>query len=419
MRIIIANRFFFPDESATSRMMSSLAFGLAERGHSVDVVTSRQRHDGGPGFTACETLGGVRVHRVATPDFGRARLAGRALDYAAYHFGAGWRIRRLLGSGDVVIVGTDPPLFSITASAALAGSQATLVNWMLDLFPEAAMRLGMLRPGSIAARALCGLRDASLRKARLNVAPIGRMAELLAGRGIPPSKMVVMDQWSDGDAIRPVAPSQNPLRREWGLHGRFVVGYSGNFGRVHEFGTILGAAERLRHREDVVFLFVGSGHRRAWIEAEVRRRGLDNVVFKPLQPRERLAESLGAADVHLVSLLPDLEPCSVPSKFYGILAAGRPTLFVGDPDGEIARVISRTGCGAAVRIGEEEELAAHIVELSGSGALWAQMATAARCTFDFEFREAVGIDRWQRLLQALASPESPPRNGLSGVFAET
>jgi len=141
------------------------------------------------------------------------------------------------------------------------------------------------------------------------------------------------------------------------------------------------------------------------------------VLMKPLQPRERLCETLGAADVHLVSLHPELEPCSVPSKFYGILAAGRPTLFVGDPDGEIARIIARTGCGAAVRIGEDAALADGIAGLAASDGRRAEMGAIARRTFDAEFLEARGIEAWQRLLRGLAAPGLPAR-GMAGLAAE-
>lgn len=415
MRVILVNRFAHPDEAATSRMMSSLAFGLAARGTDVHMIASRQRHDGGMSFPAIEIVRGVTFHRVATARFGRKNLAGRAGNYLTFHLSAGLRIRRLARAGDVVIVGTDPPMLSVTAAVALAGTGASLVNWILDLFPEAAIRLGLLPADSLAARLLCGLRDKSLRQARLNVAPIGRMAELLIGRGVPGGNLLVMHQWSDGEAIRPLAPSDNPLREEWGLQGKIVVGYSGNFGRVHEFGTIIDAAERLRHRTDILFMFIGDGQKRAWIEEEVRRRKLGNVQMKPLQPRNKLPQSLGAADIHLVSLIPDLEPCSVPSKFYGILAAGRPTLFVGDPDGEIARIIARTGCGATVAIGRDAELAAEIVRLVDSPQVREAMGRAARQTFDAEFREGVGIAAWQRLLADLATPAGRPSPSLAAT----
>jgi len=142
-----------------------------------------------------------------------------------------------------------------------------------------------------------------------------------------------------------VLPGANALRREWGLDGRFVVGYSGNLGRAHEFATFFGAAERLCGRQDVVFLFIAAGAQREQVDEEVGRRGLGNVLFKPYQPWERLHESLSAADVHLVSLNAALEGLIVPSKFYGIAAAGRPTLFVGNTDGEIARLLREGDCG--------------------------------------------------------------------------
>ena len=420
MRVVLVNRFAYPDEAATSRMMSSLAFGLAARGLAaggaeVHMIASRQSHDGSMSFPETETVRGVTFQRVATARFGRKNLAGRAANYLTFHLSAGLRIRRLARAGDVVIVGTDPPLLSVTAALALAGTGASLVNWMLDLFPEAAIRLGLLPADSLAVRLLCRLRDKSLREARLNVAPIGRMAELLIGRGVPSGNLVVMHQWSDGEAIRPLDPFDNPLREAWGLKDKVVVGYSGNFGRVHEFGTMLDAAERLRHRTDILFMFIGDGQKRVWIEEEVRRRKLGNVQMKPLQPRDKLCQSLGAADVHLVSLIPELEPCSVPSKFYGILAAGRPTLFVGDPDGEIARIIARTGCGATVAIGRDAELVAEIVSLADSPSVREAMGRAARQTFDAEFREGVGIAAWQRLLADLTAPAGRPSPSLAAA----
>lgn len=406
MRVIIANRFFAPDESATSRVTTSLAKGLVARGHEVHAVTSRRHHDRFDPLPARSDEGGVIVHRVPTPGLGRMRLWGRVLDYAAFHAGAAWRVRRLVRADDAVIVCTDPPLLSVTLMAALLGSGAGMVNWLHDLFPEAAQRLGLLGETGLFGRILLRLRDASLRRARRNVAPIARMAELLAARGIPRHALAIIHHWSEGDEIRPVAADENPLRREWGLADKIVVGYSGNFGRVHEFGTILDAAERLRARADIVFLLIGDGPRRAFVAAECRRRALENVVLKPLQPRARLSQSLGAADLHLVSLLPDLEPCSIPSKFYGILAAGRPTLFVGDPDGEVARMIRRFDCGGAVAVGEGARLAELIVDLAGAPMRRQEIGARARQAFEQVFHREIGIDAWDRLLRELARPAS-------------
>jgi len=130
------------------------------------------------------------------------------------------------------------------------------------------------------------------------------------------------------------------------------------------------------------------------------------VVMKPLQPRERLAESLSVADVHLISLLPHLETCSVPSKLYGILAAGRPVLFVGDPEGEVARTIRNAGCGMSVGIGEAEALVGNIRQLADSAPFRQALCARARQAFEAEFCEEAGTGQWYRLLSDICADVS-------------
>src|SRR5215469_5546008 len=238
MEIVFINRFFFPDESATSRIISSLAFALAGTGSAVHVVTGRRFHDGKPIPAAEGEIAGVTVHRIWSSAFGCTRLIGRALEYVTFHSSAYWRIRRLAHSRAVVVACTDPPLLSITAVLAIARSEAVLVNSIRDLFPEVAILLGMLDGRGVVARLLCWLRDLSLRKARQNVVLSQRMADALANRGISPSSLTVIHDWSDGKAIRPIDRACNGLLKDWGLKEKFVVGYSGNFGRVHEFATM-------------------------------------------------------------------------------------------------------------------------------------------------------------------------------------
>ena len=108
--------------------------------------------------------------------------------------------------------------------------------------------------------------------------------------------------------------------------------------------------------EQILFVFVGGGAQRAKLEREILKRKLTNVRLHPYQPRELLAETLGVADVHLVSLNPKLEGLIVPSKFYGIAAAGRPTLFIGAADGEIARLIDEFECGFTINSGRWKRL---------------------------------------------------------------
>ncbi len=409
MKLILVNRYFFPDESATSRMLTSLGRSLANHGWSVHVLASRSLHnDSSVRLAERETVEGVEVHRLRTTAFGRGWLPGRAIDYATFHLAIMWHLLRLARRGDLCIVCTDPPLISVTALLPMWLRGFVLVNWLHDLFPEVAVELGIgSRDGALARMALW-LRDLSLRGAPVSVAPIQRMTKYLEHRGIPADALVTINYWSDGDAVLPVDPDRNALRKEWGLGDRFVVGYSGNFGRAHDFSTFLDAAARLRDHGDIVFTFVGGGHQKGAIEAAVAERELSNVLLKPLQPRERLAEALGVPDLHLISLVPTMEPFIVPSKLYGILAAGRPAAFVGDLSGEIAMVLRAGHCGRSVPPGDNKGLAEIILELARDAELRRRLGRNARAFFEAHYTEAKGTAAWQQVLGGVVRPVSAP-----------
>ncbi len=407
MRIVLVNRYFHPDQSATSRMVSGLAFALAKRGYSVAVVASRQLHnDNETVLPARETIQGVEVTRLATSAFGRGSLPGRAVDYLSFHVLAAWWMLVNARRGDLCVNCTDPPLLSVATALPIRLRGAALVNWVMDLFPETAIELGMLdRHPRLAALAL-RLRNWSDRRASLIICPTGTMARHLAATTTTP--ISVVHHWSDGGEIRPIDRQTNELRTEWGLRDKFVVGYSGNFGRAHDFSTLLEAADRLRDQSDIHFLMVGDGQQRKMVEAEVKRRRLQNVVFKPLQPIGVLSQSLCVADAHLVSLLPELEHCIIPSKFYGVLAAGRPTLFVGSLGGEVARVARDYDCGSAFEIGDAQGLAAGIVALRDDEERLRMLGDNARRLFENEYSIGIGVNSWLRAVLKLAPQSGIP-----------
>ncbi len=412
MRMIFLNRYGFPDQSATSRMISSIAFSLAQRGMNVTVIASREIHNHpGSVLPATETVRGVEIKRLASGRFGRQSLVRRSIDYLLFQVLAFAWLLRNVGATDMVVVCTDPPLLSVTSSIAIRLKGACMVNWIMDLFPETAIELGFFRKRARWLAAWLTLaRNWSLRSPGMVVCPTDKMAEFLFTQGLTEDRISVLHHWSDGGEICPVSPRDNSLRKAWGLQDKFVVGYSGNFGRAHEFGTMLAAAKRLEHRPDIRFLLIGGGHQHAAVKAAVQDLGLQHVIFKPLQPVENLAESLSVADVHLVSLLPELEHCVIPSKFYGILAAGRPTIFVGDPDGEVPRVLKARGCGSCVEIGETDKLAAIIENLCDDPEILKAMGDAARRLLCAEYSREKATDAWAALIAGLQTvePSSPP-----------
>jgi len=227
-RIIFLNRFFFPDHSATSQILSDLAFHLAGVGGDIHVVTSQQRYDDSrAGLPASEEIRGVTVHRVPTTRFGRSNLVGRGFDYASFYASLWRAVNRIARPGDTLVAKTDPPMLGDLAMHAARRRQAHLVNWLQDLYPEVAIKLGVPFVNGRLGPFLTRLRDRSLRSAKANVVIGERMAAKLRERGIPADRIHVIPNWCDDETIRPASETENPLRRAWGLEGKFVVGYSG------------------------------------------------------------------------------------------------------------------------------------------------------------------------------------------------
>jgi colanic acid biosynthesis glycosyl transferase WcaI len=327
--ILFLNRVYPPVPGATGEMLRGMAEGLVERGHEVTVVTS-----GRTDLPPSSVVNGVRIERVGSSDIDRSSHVRRGLHYAAL-YPLFLQKALTLPRHDVVVTKTDPPMLAILGPviAGLKGSRT--IHWAQDVYPELAGALGVIDTEGMLYRSLLALSTWALRRHDAIVA-VGRcMKEKIAERGIDPDRIHVIPNWADPD-IRPISHAENPFRQEHGLDGKFVVMYSGNMGLAHPFEEVLDAAEELSSDQDVVFLFIGDGPRKASLEQAVRERRLTNVRFLPFQPRERLSESLSAGDVHIVTMEEEVAGLVVPSKIYGILAVGRPYVFLGPQYSEAA-----------------------------------------------------------------------------------
>lgn len=397
MKVIFFNRFFFPDSSATSQMLSDLAFHLAGT-WDVHVVTSKVSG----AMAELEEVRGVTIHRVSTPAIGPHGLPRRAIAYAQYFLGARRALRALVSAGDIVIVKTDPPMLSAALGALAKARGARFVVWLQDLFPEVALEYGVPGMRGPVGAWLARRRDHSLAMAEAVVAIGDRMAGRLSACGcVAPERLHVIPNWADGAALRPAAEAAASQKRRWGLEDRFVVGYSGNLGRVHEFDTLIGAASRLRARQDIAFLIVGHGPRLAEVKDRVAREGLENVHFESPQFRAALATSLGVPDVH-VSILPArFEGLVVPSKLYGIMAVAKPTIFIGDANGETAAVLAESRAGLTVLAGDADRLVETILSMREDPGWVLELGLNARRAFENRFDLPIAVGKWRALLEAV------------------
>jgi colanic acid biosynthesis glycosyl transferase WcaI len=416
LRVLFVNRYYAPDLSATSQMLTDLAEGLARSGVEVGVICSRQLYeDPAAVLPSQEVLRGVRVWRVRTARFGRARLAGRTLDYASFYLSAGLALLEHARDCDVLVVMTDPPLLSLLGTFVAQRRRVACINWLQDLFPEIAARLAVSPLPRALESALAAWRDRSLRAADANVVLGTRMRDHLADRGVPGERLSVGENWADGNDIVRLPAASSALRRRLGPGATFVAAYSGNLGRAHDMQTLLAAARTLRADPDMLFLLVGGGSNMRLLESAARREQLHHMRFLPYQPRAQLADSLAAGDVHLVTLLPQLEGLIVPSKLYGILAAGRPLIFIGDPDGELAQLINEWQIGVTVACGEGEQLCCALRRLRDDAAGRERMGERARALFEKRFTLAQALERWRSLLMQARARRGAQRRMASGT----
>lgn len=342
MRIVFINQFFWPDAAATGQFLEDLVRHLSADGHDLTVICSANRYATASPETPPPH---ARILRVRGVPFARSVL-GRALSYACFYWGSVWRALRMPRQ-DVVVTMTTPPMLSVIGMLlqTLRGTRHFI--WEMDLFPDALVSLGAMREGSLAERAMGWLIDLSRRRSDRVIALGPCMRERLLRRGIPADRIRVAGNWADSAEI-----TAEPFAHREELE----VLYSGNLGLSHDIATIAGAIEQLNADARFRFRFAGGGARRPELERICRQKRLAQVTFVPYARRGGLSASLAAADIGLVTVRDECVGTVVPSKVYGLLAAGRPILFIGPPSATAARLIEEHRCGWQVDCGDVQGL---------------------------------------------------------------
>lgn len=352
--LLVLNQYYRPGVEASANLLTELCESLAET-YDVTVVTGKVR--GRSDLPADETVRGVRVLRARSTARDRARLLYRALNYFTY-LGATALQAATLRRPDLVICMTDPPIVGDVALPVARRYRAPLLVISQDVFPETAVALGRLS-NPLVLGTLRVLVDRYLKRADHVVAIGERMKDRLIAKGANAQKITVIPNWVDTEEIKPAGRS-NGWSRAAGFDSRFTVMHSGNVGHAQNLENLVRAAASLRDLENLVVPIIGFGVCLTQIEELVRELGADNVRLLPYQPRATLSESLSAGAIHYVGLTKGLAGLVVPSRIYGILAAGRPVIAAVDADSDTAGLVEETGCGVVIAPDSPTALAAAI-----------------------------------------------------------
>jgi colanic acid biosynthesis glycosyl transferase WcaI len=382
---------FEPDVAPTGEVMTSIAGELTALGHRLHIVTSLpwyQRHDLEPGWDGQlvrhEDRPWGRITRVHPFPTDKSNIPARAVAFGGFTVLASFEgiISRLRPD---LVLAMSPPLTLGMAGWAVARARGVpFVFNIQDVFPDVAVELGLLTGERMIAAASWLERTTYRRSDAVTVLSDdladnvrAKITRGLAGAAAERqgAKVRVIPNFIDTDWITP-GPTENGYRAEYGLRGKRVVMYAGNVGLSQSLDLVLDAAAALREEHDVVFVVNGGGAARP--DLERRARGLDNVRFVDMQPKERLPEVLAAGDIHVVPLKRGLAWSSVPSKLYSILAAARPIVASVDLGTEVARTVDAAAAGLAVGPDDAEAFTKALRRLLDDPAEAAAMGASGR-----------------------------------------
>lgn len=397
---------FAPDVAPTGEVMGSIVAELVERGHRVDVITALPWYrghaiDAGWDHRLSqreETEWGsiTRLHPFPTDKSNIwARLVGFG-GFTALATWSGMRGRR----PDVVLAMSPPLLIGFAGWLAARRWRAPFVFNIQDVFPDVAVEVGAITNPKIIAAARAVERFLYLRSDAVTVLSADLSDNLAAKIGATASsRLAVIPNFVDTERIVP-GDAMNAYRTEFGLGDRVVVMYAGNLGYSQSVDLLIDAARRFAGDDRVVFVINGSGSRRH--ELQRCAEGLDNVVFVDLQPRERVAEVLAAADIHTVLLGKGLARSSVPSKLYSILAAARPVVASVDAGTEVERVLTESGGGVAAEPDDADGFAALLDPLIDDATRRATMGRAGREWVEQWVSPAAVAEQYEQLFERLS-----------------
>jgi colanic acid biosynthesis glycosyl transferase WcaI len=411
LHLTFFNRCYWPDSEATGQLLTELAEFLAPR-HSVRVVV------GQPNFAESNadfvTLGtqsrnGVEINRLQHSQIPKDKKFGRIRNLVSFTLAVRkWlRTSRSANSSTplhpnnrpIWICETDPFLLPLVVGPAARRRGARVIYYLQDIYPDVAVALGVTK-NSIPIRTLRQQLKKQYNSADHIIVLDDDMKSRLANWSVDEHRMSVIPNWMDCSTVRPIK-EKNPLRDQWGLHGKFVLMHSGNMGMTQNLHVLVDAMKRTDTPHQCQLLLVGNGAKRA--ELERQAAGARNVLFQDYQPREKLAESLSVADLHVVSMDAAITGCLAPSKLYGILASASPVLAIVPKDNSVWKLVTENRLGWCVDPGNTQGIIDAVNDaISLDHAQMSEMGLRGRYLAETLFDKTVCCQAFETLLGSIS-----------------
>ncbi len=411
IRVLMLNQAFWPDVVATAQHADDLARYLRENGDDVTVVASRAIYgERGSTLPKREMREGIKIYRVGLQLFGKRGITPRVFDFTLFYIAALWRCM-MLPRHDVVICFTTPPFIALVGVLLKWIKGTRLVYWTMDLYPEVAGAAGVMTSRGMLWNVFRWIDRICLRQSDRVVALGDFMKQKVIEKGASANKVSTISVWSGAEQFTKRNRDQNPLRQQWNIGDRYTILYVGNFGLGHDMDAIAGAVERLKDDDSIRWLFIGDGKAKPNLERRIEECGAKNIFVSGYQTREQLADVLDVGDTHLVTLLPGWEGLILPSKFFSVLAAGKPVLWVGPAKSECVTILNENQCGYQSEPGDGAALAREIQYLAAHRSEAAEMGRRGQVAYENKYESHHACQAWQNVLHEIVRPQS---SGLRG-----
>ena len=397
--VLFLNRSYWPDVEATGQLLTALCEGLSGEfqvsvlaGQPNAIVDELEVEN----WNSAVARNNVGINRVKHTCFPKRSLVGKGLNFLSFARAAKSALRTV-STPDVVVFETDPFLLAFEADRLKKRTNCRMVGYLQDIYPDVAVALGKVGNNWAVRRLRKSLFDIYRRCDRMVVLSQD-MANLLIDGGVTSDRISIVPNWADTDKIAPTN-GVNRFREQHQLGQRFIAMYSGNLGLTQRLEEFVETAELLKTRADIMFCFVGRGSQEIALRKLVQTRQLTNVKFIDYQPQSELTHSLTAADIHLVPLTKLLSRCLMPSKLYGILAAGRPFLTNAPAGSELHAISTHHKVGLTVEPGSTRDIADRILWAADHPAELEIMGHNARQLAESEYTQHRSIAKFREVLQ--------------------
>lgn len=364
-KLLIYAHYFYPDVASTGQILTELSEGMSDA-FDITVICVVPSYSGivekkyKTKRIYEENYKGMRVMRVRVPEFQKSNKISRIKNLLAYFFNS------IIAT---LKVEKQDYIFTISQPPILGGVLGVLGKWIKggkliyniqDFNPEQTMAVGYSK-NKLLLNTVMVVDKFSCKRAN-KVIVVGRdMQETLRNRfnnkRVP--KNVFINNWINEKEIYPLKynhPKIEEFKEKYNLKDKFIIMYSGNIGLYYDLENIIKVIGEFKNREDVIFAFVGDGTVKDRVEAYVNENNLSNVTFIPYQDKADLIYSLNAADIHWVVNAKGIKGVSVPSKLYGVMAAGKPVLGVLDEGSEARLIVEECNCGVCIEPGNYKEI---------------------------------------------------------------